>query len=71
MAEEVESPFWNTREAAAYLRSSPRTLEKYRLSGDGPPFVKIGRKVLYEIEAVKRWAKERRRRSTSDPGQWE
>lgn len=67
----VDSPFWNTREAAAFLHSSPRTLEKFRLIGQGPSFIKVGRKVLYEIEELKSWAKAQRRRSTSDLGQLE
>jgi hypothetical protein len=33
------------REAAAQLRLSQRTLERFRVSGDGPTYVKAGRLV--------------------------
>ena len=32
-----------TEEAAKYLRLSPRTLERYRVTGEGPRFLKVGR----------------------------
>ena len=35
--------------AAAFLGVSPRTLERKRLEGDGPKFVKIGRRVVYRL----------------------
>jgi hypothetical protein len=45
------------------------TLAKRRVYGDGPPFVKIGAKVLYDIDELKDWlAALPRRTSTSDPG---
>lgn len=38
----------DTVEAAGYLRVSRQFLEKARvLSSDGPPYVKIGRRVFY------------------------
>ena len=40
----------NQREAAEFLRLSQRTLERFRLTGDGPPFVKAGRRVAYRPE---------------------
>ena len=57
-----------THEAAAYLRLSPRTLERYRVTGEGPAYVKLGRRVFYERKALDDWLELRRRRSTSDPG---
>ena len=36
-----------TNEAAKYVRLSPRTLERYRVTGEGAPFLKIGRLVFY------------------------
>lgn len=45
------------------------TLNKMRLRGDGPPFVKLGaRAVGYPLESVTAWLASRMRRSTSDPG---
>ena len=54
-------------EAAAFLRLSPRTLEKQRVIGGGPRFRKFGRRVLYAIEDLEAWANARRFEMTSDP----
>jgi predicted DNA-binding transcriptional regulator AlpA len=43
-------------EVAAVLRLSPRTLERHRLAGTGPAYVKLGRRVLYKQESVEAWA---------------
>lgn len=42
-------PFYSNEEAADFLRLSPRTLEKYRVRGGGPPFRKLGRRVVYAL----------------------
>lgn len=55
-----------TRDAATYVGSSPSTLEKYRLTGAGPAFIKLGRVVVYDTEDLDRWMADRRYRSTSD-----
>ena len=60
--------YLNTREAAAHLGLSTRTLDRYRVSGDGPVFLKFGGRVRYLAEDLDEWARSRRRRSTSDPG---
>lgn len=49
-------------------RSIP-TLQKDRLRGNGPPFIKIGRLVRYSPSAVQAWLDDQVRRSTSDPGE--
>jgi hypothetical protein len=38
----------SVREAASHLGVSKSFLDKKRLSGDGPAFLKLGRRVLYE-----------------------
>lgn len=54
-------------EAAEYLNLSPSTLAKMRLRGDGPPYLKAGRRiVLYDVGDLEAWLDTRRRRSTSD-----
>jgi predicted DNA-binding transcriptional regulator AlpA len=53
------------REAAALLRLSERTLERWRVSGDGPPFVKAGRRVGYREADLVAWISARVRTSTS------
>jgi hypothetical protein len=46
--------------------TSERTLERWRVEGTGPPFVKAGRKVLYRPEDVEQWLLASRRHSTSE-----
>ena len=52
--------------AAAFIGLSASTLAKMRLRGDGPPFSKLGRAVVYGREDLRLWAQARRRLSTSD-----
>ena len=59
--------FLTTDEAAAFLRLSPRTLEKQRVIGGGPKFRKFGRRVMYAVADLDAWAAERSFESTSDP----
>ena len=56
----------NTRQAAERCNLSPRTLEKYRVTGGGPPFIRLGSAVRYRIEDLDSWIAANRRRSTSD-----
>ena len=60
--------FLNTTEAAAFLRLSPRTLEKLRVLGGGPLYRKFGARVLYAVEDLQDWADSRSFGMTSDPG---
>src|SRR5262245_27414585 len=54
-------------EAALYLRLSASTLAKWRLTGLGPAYRKVGhRSVLYSIEEINAWLEQRRFRSTSE-----
>jgi len=59
--------FLNNAEAAAFLRLSPRTLEKRRMLGDGPRFRKIGRRVIYALDDLINWANARSFEATFDP----
>ena len=52
-------------EAAAYLGLSASTLNKTRLTGTGPRFLKLGRRVLYDPRHLEAWAGERTRNNTS------
>ena len=58
----------DTRGAAEYLGMSPKTLEKWRVFGEGPSFYKVGAAVRYAEQDLDQWLQGRRRRSTSDPG---
>ena len=62
------SDLLTTLEAARYLRLSHRTLERYRVTGEGPIYRKLGSRVLYRRSDLDAWRDARKRRSTSDPG---
>jgi excisionase family DNA binding protein len=56
----------SVQEAARFLGLSVSTLNKLRLTGGGPRFAKLGRRCLYDITDLKKWASERKRISTSE-----
>jgi predicted DNA-binding transcriptional regulator AlpA len=61
-------PWFRTPEAALYVGLSASTLEKFRLTGEGPIYYKAGRKIiLYRREDLDEWLNQRRCRSTSGP----
>ena len=53
--------------AAVYLGCSESTLEKKRLTGDGPTFIKLGKVVVYDTRDLDAWLAARRTNSTSAP----
>jgi predicted DNA-binding transcriptional regulator AlpA len=56
-------------EAATRLKISKHTLNRWRVTGEGPPFVKYGPRLVRYLEAaLTDWEKRRTRRSTSDIG---
>lgn len=57
-----------TEEAGRHVRLSRRTLERYRVTGEGPEYLKVGRLVFYDTAKLDAWLQLKRRRSTSDPG---
>ncbi len=59
--------YLNNDEAAAFLRLSPRTLEKQRVIGGGPRFRKFGRRVMYALSDLETWADARSFEMTCDP----
>jgi excisionase family DNA binding protein len=58
----------SNREAADYLGLKAATLNKWRVFGDGPPFIKVGHLVRYRKADLDAFLQSRLRRSTSDPG---
>jgi predicted DNA-binding transcriptional regulator AlpA len=56
----------NTTDAAAYCGSSVSTFTKLRLYGNGPIYVKLGRRVVYDLTDLDNWLALHRRRSTSE-----
>jgi hypothetical protein len=70
---ETAAPLVNTnkrylkqQDAKEILPMSDGWFEKARLDGSGPPFIKIGRRVLYEENTLRKWVEARTRKSTSD-----
>lgn len=47
------------RDAASYLGLAPATLSKYRCLGGGPPFMKLGRAVVYSRRDLDAWCDEK------------
>ena len=60
--------YLSTREAAEHVGLAPRTLDRYRITGDGPVYHLFGTAVRYLGEDLDHWTTTRRRRSTSDDG---
>ncbi len=58
-----EQRFISERRVAAMLGCYPRTLQRWRTEGKGPPSTKIGRKVVYEFNELQEWIE---RQKTSD-----
>lgn len=63
----TQARYLTTLEAAAFLRLSPRTMEKLRVLGGGPRFRKFGRRVLYAVTDLEAWADGHCYGMTSDP----
>lgn len=55
----------NTREAAAYTRLGKHTLERFRLTGEGPRYAKLGGAVRYRLRDLDEWLESRLVNSTS------
>lgn len=63
-----ERMYFTTGEAACYLRLSHRTLKRYRVTGDGPVFLRLGGRVRYRRDHLDAWAAKHERVSTVDDG---
>ena len=58
---QIAQTFLTQHELAELLQLPERTLEDWRLTHAGPPYMKLGRHVRYDIADVLAWAKEKRR----------
>lgn len=69
----MNAPLLTTAEVAAILGVAPRTVERWRNLGGGPPYVRIGKRTIrYEAAAVDAFVKlytVRRRDPGPDPRQ--
>jgi hypothetical protein len=61
----MTSSFLSSSEAEQFLALPKNTLAKMRVSGEGPPFHKLGKRVRYSLVDVEVWLKARRYSSTS------
>lgn len=57
---EIEPAFLTQAEVAVLLGVPERTLEGWRLTKSGPPWLKLGRHVKYDRDDVLAWAREQR-----------
>ena len=65
----IEQRYFDTKQAAAYLTVSPGTLAHMRVTGDGPRYARVGRRVIYALEDLDAWVEERKQRFTGEtPG---
>ena len=53
-------------DAARYLGLSPRTLQRMRVTGEGPPYAKVRRRVIYDRLDLDDWTAKRKRRFTGE-----
>ena len=62
--------YLTNNEAAEFLKISPRTLERLRVTGTGPSFLKAGigkrSRVLYKHSEIVEWLENNRYQSTSE-----
>lgn len=56
----------NQIKLAARLNISPRTLERWRWTGEGPRFMKVGGRVVYRLEDVEGYEDSQLRNSTAE-----
>ena len=55
-----------TPQAAAFVGLGVSSLEKLRVVGGGPAFLKIGRRVVYDALDLEQWLAKHKRASTSE-----
>jgi predicted DNA-binding transcriptional regulator AlpA len=60
--------FLSPKEAARFLGVSKSWLDKKRLDGAGPIYLKLGRRVVYDPTDLNTFITQAKRRNTSDGG---
>ncbi len=58
------APLWTVQDLAWYLGVPVNTIYKWRVTGDGPPALKVGRHVRYREDDVNGWLTTLRDRSS-------
>ncbi len=64
----IDDTLIDDRQLAELTKISASMWRKRRLTGDTPPFLKIGKSVRYRLSVVQAWLLEHERNSTSDTG---
>jgi predicted DNA-binding transcriptional regulator AlpA len=64
--EENGSVFLNAKQASQLLGLSVSSLAKWRLSGTGPSYSKLGRRVVYQRSQIEEWLRRNSHNSTSE-----
>ena len=62
----LDEELLDTKQAAAILQVSPRTLERFRVEGGGPAYLKVGRRVLYDSHDIWDFLDRNRHSSTAE-----
>jgi hypothetical protein len=62
----TSEPFVDENRGAEHLGVSPRTMQRWRMTGTGAPWFRIGRLAKYRIADLTAWAEAQARTSTSD-----
>jgi predicted DNA-binding transcriptional regulator AlpA len=62
------SALLDAQKAADWTGLSTSTLAKLRLTGHGPAYAKLGRRVVYRIDDLEAWIDTHRHKSTSEYG---
>lgn len=62
----VPRRYLDVRAAATYVGGSKSTLDKLRVCGGGPRFIRMGRRIVYDVRDLDAWIGTRRYRSTSE-----
>ena len=64
----MPTELFTVSEAARWAKVSESFLNKARLTGDGPRFVRLGRAIRYRVADLEAWAQEGGAGSTSEYG---
>jgi hypothetical protein len=60
------SKYLTVGDAARFVGLAEQTLNGWRVSGYGPAYHKLGRRVVYDVEELERWIQRQRLRHTAE-----
>ncbi len=60
----ISTSFLTQKEVAELLRVPERTLEDWRFTQQGPPYLKLGRHVRYDLADILDWVRKQRHAQT-------